>query len=222
MNRYAVIVAGGTGQRFGSAIPKQFLLLNGKPVLMHSIEKFSNHCKTTVVVLPLDFIRDWERICHQFKFEIPHLIVSGGASRSLSVLNGINKIEDDGLVAVHDAARPLVSESLIEKVFLHAEKAGSAVPCIRLNDSIRLLNGDESKTVKRDDFRLIQTPQCFLLCELKKAFSRFSGEVFTDEASLMERYGIAIHLVDGENFNIKITGKTDLAHAEILFNQKDV
>lgn len=222
MNRFAVIVAGGTGQRFGSPVPKQFLLLNGKPVLMHSIEKFSRLCKTVVVVLPYNFLNDWEAVCRQFKFEVPHLIAIGGASRSLSVLNGLNKIEEDGMVAIHDAARPLVSEALIDKVFSHGEKTGNAVPCIRLSDSIRILNGKESKSVNRDDFRLIQTPQCFSLSELKKVFRKFAGEEFTDEASLMEKYGIAINLVDGEYFNIKITGKTDLAHAEILFNQKHV
>lgn len=222
MNRFAVIVAGGTGQRFGSPVPKQFLLLSGKPVLMHSIEKFSSLCKDVVVVLPLEYFSHWKKICSQFNFEIPHLIVSGGPSRSISVMNGLDKIGEDGLVAVHDAARPLVSKLLIEKVFLNAEKSGNAVPCIRVNDSIRILNADENKAMNRDDFRLVQTPQCFSLGELKKAFSKFSGEEFTDEASMMERFGLKINLIDGELFNIKITGKSDLAHAEILFSQKHV
>ncbi len=222
MNRFAVIVAGGTGQRFGSPIPKQFLLLRGKPVLMHSIEKFSSFCKNVVVVLPQDFISEWKKKCLQFKFEVPHSIVIGGSSRSQSVYNGLDYIEEDGLVAVHDAARPLVSEDLIIKIYSVASEKGNAVPCIPLNDSIRMIIGTQNKAVSRDDFRLIQTPQCFTVSALKNAFQKYKDKEFSDEASLMEMAGEVINLVAGENANFKITSKDDLSQAEILFSQKHV
>lgn len=223
MNRFAVIVAGGSGQRFGSTIPKQFLLLGGMPLLMHSIRKFSAFCKSVVVVLPEGYLQEWEKLCRQFSFEIPHITAVGGCSRSASVLNGLNTIEEkSGLVAIHDAARPLVSESLIEEVFSVAGQFGNAVPCIPVKDSIRFFDGKENKSVNRDNYRLIQTPQCFSLTELSNAFMRFSNLEFSDEASLIEKAGIKVHLVDGELENIKITTKTDLSHAEIFFNQKSV
>lgn len=222
MNRFAVIVAGGRGQRFGSDIPKQFLLLHGKPVLMHSIEKFAAFCQLIVVVLPHDFLQEWERLCSKFNLRIPHVVTTGGESRSLSVYHGLSKIEQDGLVAIHDAARPLVSESLIQKVFLTAEEKGNAVPCIPINDSIRQLYQHENKAVDRNHFRLIQTPQCFPVSDLKNAFSRLKNTEFSDEATLMEQAGFTIHLTEGEPQNIKITGKFNLLEAEILFNQKDV
>lgn len=222
MNRFAVIVAGGTGQRFGSTTPKQFLLLNGKPLLMHSIEKFSAFCKKVIVVLPQSFIHDWETICLQFNFTFPHYLTTGGVTRSKSVINGLNKIEEDGLVAVHDAARPLVSKQLIEKIFSVAGEMGNAVPCIPLTDSIRQVNGAQNNAVSRDDYRLIQTPQCFSVSALKSAFQKFYSMELTDEASLMEKAGETIHLVEGEYQNFKITSKADLAHAETFFNQKAV
>lgn len=222
MNRYAVIVAGGTGQRFGSSVPKQFLLLSGKPVLMHSIEKFSPFCKSVVVALPEDFISHWTALCHKFRFQIPHAIASGGISRSASVFNGLMQIEEDGLVAIHDAARPLVSETLIRLIFSEAQERGNAVPCIPLNDSIRKIDGIRNRAVNRSDFRLIQTPQCFILSKLKDAFLKYHPMDFTDEASLMEMAGESIHLVEGDIANFKITSPADLSLAEIFFGKKDV
>jgi 2-C-methyl-D-erythritol 4-phosphate cytidylyltransferase len=222
MNRFAVIVAGGTGQRFGSTIPKQFLLLNGQPVLMHSISKFFACCKKVVVVLPEDYLNHWESICHQFKFELPLALTTGGSSRSHSVWNGLNQINEEGLVAVHDAARPLVSDRLIEHVFSKAAELGNAVPCIRLSDSLRYVTGNRNKSVNRNDFRLIQTPQCFSVSALKNAFLNHKDQEFSDEASLMEKTGETIHLIEGEYRNFKITSQADLSHAEIFFKQKDV
>lgn len=222
MNCFAVIVAGGTGLRFGSPVPKQFLLLNNKPVLMHSVQKFSKHCKSVIVVLPNQFINHWETMCRELRFEVPHSIAEGGSSRSASVLNGLIKIDEDGFVAVHDAARPLVSEILIKKIFAEAQQNGNAVPCVPLNDSIRQVNGTQNKAVNRNDYRLIQTPQCFKVSALKSAFQKYQAMEFTDEASLMEIAGETIHLIEGETENFKITSPFDLSQAEIFFNQKFV
>ncbi|MCC6384635.1 MAG: 2-C-methyl-D-erythritol 4-phosphate cytidylyltransferase [Bacteroidia bacterium] len=219
MNRNTVIVAGGTGERFGSKTPKQFLLLNNLPVLMHSINKFASLSNQLVVVLPSIFIQYWSNLCLEYSLNIPHLVAAGGSTRSASVLAGLNFLEGDGLVAIHDAARPLVSANLIESIFLHAERMGSAIPVIPVKDSLRKIDNDKSYAVERGNYKLVQTPQCFRMSELKTAFLNFPQQSFTDEAALMELAGFEISLVEGDPVNMKITNQLDLDLAQTLLNK---
>ncbi len=222
MSRFAIIVAAGTGQRFGTKIPKQFLLLQGRPLLMHSIERFSSFTKKTVVVLPSFYLDHWQELCNQYAFRIPHQVATGGPTRSSSVKAGLNLLEEDGWVAVHDAARPLVSTSLISQIFASAMKYGNAVPCIPLRDAIRQLTEGNNTSVNRHNYRLIQTPQCFTVSELKKAFLQFPDQDFDDEASLMEKAGMHVNLIEGEETNLKITFESDWKIAQIFFNLNTV
>ncbi|MEP7263277.1 MAG: 2-C-methyl-D-erythritol 4-phosphate cytidylyltransferase [Bacteroidota bacterium] len=216
MKRYAIIVAGGTGSRMGNDTPKQFLLLKGRPILLHSIEKFSSHCNEVIVVLPESKMEEWVALCEENNFPLNYRLVAGGMMRAESVKNGLEVIEGDGVVAIHDAARPLISEKLIEKLFHVAEQEDSAVPVIKLSDSLRKLQGKESKAVDRSDYRLVQTPQCFSISLIRKAFLQAGFRNFTDEASLAEAAGYTINLVDGEISNFKITLPEDLNYAESL------
>ncbi len=216
MERYAIIVAGGTGSRMGTDIPKQFLVLKGMPVLMHSIEKFSRHCKRVIVVLPSDRKEQWEALCSEFRFTVPHEIVSGGTMRAESVKNGLDVLETEGVVAIHDAARPLLSDKLITRLLTVAEQEGSAIPVIKVGDSLRKLTGNASKAVDRNEYRLVQTPQCFDINLIRKAFLQPGFRNFTDEASLAEAAGYSVNLVEGESTNIKITLPSDLSYAESL------
>lgn len=219
--RYAIIVAGGKGSRFGSDTPKQFLPLAGKPVLMHTIEKFAAYHDThIIVVLPAQFIDWWSDLCRDYDFTINHRVVTGGDSRYASVKNALDTItaSDLDLVAIHDGVRPLASRQLISHAFAEAEKYGSAIPAVAVTDSIRRLTNDEriSVALSRDTLRAVQTPQTFNLAEIKKAYSKGFSPTYTDDASVYEDNGGTIHLIDGEVNNIKITHPNDLAIAELL------
>ena len=218
MNRFAIIVAGGTGQRFGSQIPKQFLPLKGLPILMHTIKtfyKFDSSIKI-IVTLPADFIEMWQALCSEYKFTIHHKTIQGGETRFHSVKNGLNTITQTGVVAIHDAVRPLVSTDTLLRCYETAQRTGNAVPITSLVDSIRQLKGDASKQVKRDEFVLVQTPQVFEISLLKKAYEQPYILDFTDDASVVEKLGTKIILVEGNRENIKITNQTDLLIAEVL------
>lgn len=214
MKRIALIVAGGSGTRMRESIPKQFMLLSGKPVLMHVIERFHAECDAIIVVLPGQWIEYWEKLCIQFRFAVPVTIVAGGKTRAGSVRNGLDQMENGSLVAVHDAARPLISKSLIQKLYISAGKNGNAIPVIPLTDSLRIVDGEINKAVDRNSFRLVQTPQCFHTENLKEAFKHPQFDTFADEASLAQSVGQEIHLVEGDPLNIKITRKEDLFFAE--------
>ena len=216
--RFAIIVAGGTGQRFGSQIPKQFLTLKGLPILMHTITTFHKFDSSMLIIvtLPGDFIEMWQALCSEYKFSIPHKIVQGGETRFHSVKNGLNAIDNSGIVAIHDAVRPLVSKDTLLRCYETANRTGNAVPVISLIDSIRQLKGDTSKQVKRDDFVLVQTPQVFEITLLKKAYEQPYVLEFTDDASVVEKIGTKIILVEGNRENIKITNQTDMLIAEAL------
>lgn len=216
MNRYAIIVAGGSGSRMRNAVLKQFLTLKGKPVLMHSIEKFSRHCSRVVVVLPESGMEEWRSLCEQHNFHIEHTVVRGGIMRADSVKNGLNLIEGDGVVAIHDAARPLITDDLIVKLLSTAEKEGNAIPVLKLSDSLRKITGNESKSVDRSEYRLVQTPQCFDVHMIRNAFLQPGYHNFNDEASLVEEAGYSVFMVDGEGTNIKITLPADLSYAESI------
>jgi 2-C-methyl-D-erythritol 4-phosphate cytidylyltransferase len=217
---YAIIVGGGSGTRMQAAIPKQFLLLNGKPVLMHTLEAFhySNASPALIVVLPEDYHSFWKQLCNENNFEIPHQLAKGGETRFHSVKNGLEKIEDgkDVLIAVHDAVRPLTSKQIIDESYLHAAKHGNAIAAIKSRDSVRQLKGGNSISINRDEIYLIQTPQTFQSYQLKKAYLQPYSAEFTDDARVVEKTGVAISLIEGSYQNIKITFPEDIAVAELL------
>lgn len=221
MDKYALITAGGSGSRMKSSIPKQFLLLNNKPVLMHTINIFLKFCAQIkiVLVLPTDQIPYWESLCKTHHFKVTHTIVEGGPSRYLSVKNGLKQIPEEALVAIHDGVRPLVSLETIGRCFHFAERFGNAIPVININDSVRIVDGPFSKIINRDELRLVQTPQVFHSSLIKKAYQETYKESFTDDASVLESIHERIYLVEGNQENIKITTPFDLELAHLYLNK---
>jgi 2-C-methyl-D-erythritol 4-phosphate cytidylyltransferase len=223
MNYYAVIVAGGSGNRMNNSIPKQFLLLSGRPVMMHAIEVFYDcpQKPKIIVVLGQDLHELWLSLCSTHNFTVPHALVNSGSERFDSVKNGLELISEDGIVAIHDAARPLVSASVVKTSFEIALLKGNCVVGTPSVDSVRITNPDgSSSAVDRGLLRLVQTPQTFILSELKKAYEVDYKPHFTDDASVMEAYGISINIIEGNRENIKITYSEDLDIASILINKK--
>jgi 2-C-methyl-D-erythritol 4-phosphate cytidylyltransferase len=220
MNLYALIVAGGTGTRMGTEIPKQFLELAGKPVLMHSIERFHAFDKLIkiIVVIPGNQFEFWEELKGKHSFSVSHTLVKGGSSRFFSVKNGLNEVDDDGYVAIHDGVRPLVSINTIKRCFKTAEGFGNAIPVISPSESVRMITDQGSVPVNRHYLRIIQTPQVFKTSLIKKAYLQDFSTDFTDDAMLLEKSGETIHLVDGNRENIKITNPEDLVMATALLN----
>lgn len=223
MKKFAVIVAGGSGIRMQTEIPKQFLLLREIPVLMQTLYRFheTNLPIKLFVVLPEKHVTSWKALCARHNFILSHEMVTGGETRFDSVKNGINFIEENGLVAVHDAVRPLISPAFINRLFEDALKFGNAVPAIAVNETIRMVNGNENKTIDRSSLRIIQTPQVFEIASLKRAFDKPYHPSFTDEATVMEMAGEKIFLTEGEPANIKITNPKDLIFAEAFLKAKD-
>jgi 2-C-methyl-D-erythritol 4-phosphate cytidylyltransferase len=217
---YALIVAGGKGTRIKSNLPKQFIELNGKPILLHTIEAFLRYSDKIkmVLVLPEDDFEIWKSICLKFNFTYPILLQKGGETRFQSVKNGLNALEGQGLVAIHDGVRPLVSEDIIGASFRLAAVHKSAVAAVRLKESIRMTDQDNTKSVDRSKFRLIQTPQTFDLSLIKRAYAIKEDASLTDDASVAERAGHLISLFEGSYENIKITTPEDLIVAKALMS----
>jgi len=220
---YAVIVAGGQGTRMGTAVPKQFLELNGKPVLFHTISAFVNAIPDIqiVLVLPPHQISYAQMVLQSFPERIDLTIVGGGETRFHSVQNGLKDIPSDAIVMVHDGVRPLVSAALIGRCCTEAMKSGSAIPVIPLADSIRLVKNDGSEAADRSQFRIVQTPQTFRASILLPGMQQLYNEQFTDEATVVEAFGEKVTLVEGEKRNIKITTPEDLLVAEALLKGMD-
>jgi 2-C-methyl-D-erythritol 4-phosphate cytidylyltransferase len=218
MNQYVVIVAGGSGKRMGLETPKQFLELAGRPVLMHTIERFKlfNKEMEIITVLPENQLRHWTDLQKRYSFDIPHTLVKGGAHRFNSVRNGLKFVEGPGLVAIHDGVRPLVKVETIKKCFDSAEKNGSGIPALSPSDSLRMMDGDKSTSVNRLNYKMIQTPQVFDIDLIKKAYKQDYDTSFTDDASVLEKTGKKIFLVEGNRENIKITNPEDLFIAQTL------
>jgi len=219
---YALIVAGGKGTRIKSKLPKQFLELNGLPILMHTINAFVRYSTSVriILVLPEDDFEIWNALCEKFSFKVPVILERGGESRFQSVKNGLDKIEGNGLVAIHDGVRPLVSEDIIGASFRLAAVHQSAVAAVRLKESIRMTDQDNTKAMDRSRFRLIQTPQTFQIDLIKKAYQQKEDASMTDDASVAERAGHIISLFEGSYENIKITTPEDLIVADALMKQK--
>ena len=223
MERYAVIVAGGSGSRMGAGIPKQFRTLNGHPVLWWSMKAFheENPLTKIILVLPADFISLWSDLFSSMPAgqQIPHQVTSGGASRSESVKNGLALVPSgEALVAIHDGARPLVSTQIIAQGWKEAEVHQAAIPGVPVTDSLRHLDGCGSNAVNRDEFVAVQTPQVFNAGLLKKAYELAGDGSFTDDAAVMENAGHKIRLFPGSPVNIKITNPKDIALAAVLMS----
>ncbi len=220
---YAIIVAGGSGTRMQAAIPKQFLHLHGRPILFYTLEAFYN-CQSRphlLLVLHPDFHEYWHQLCRDFDFKLPHTLVAGGATRFDSVKNGLSFINDpSGLIAVHDAVRPLTPAATIDEAFVIAKEQGNAIVAVKSRDSVRQVQNNISKALLRDEIYLIQTPQTFTYEQLSRAYEQTYSEAFTDDASVVEKAGYPIHLLEGDYTNIKITFPEDIAIAELLINKK--
>ncbi len=218
MKRAVIVVAGGSGVRMGLSVPKQFLLLNNLPVLMHTLKRFYEFDPeiNIIVVLPDNEIDRWEKLISDYNFQIKHTLASGGPSRFHSVKNGLSKISENCLIGIHDGVRPLCSPALIKRCFIEAEKFSNAIPAIKVSDSIREVEQGNNFAIDREKLRIIQTPQCFEFALLKKAYENILAENFTDDAGVFEFSGNKIHLVEGEKSNIKITEPADLLIATSL------
>lgn len=222
MKTIAVIVAGGSGTRFGAQTPKQFLELAGKPILMRTIEAFGENRDGSfdvIVTLPASQFEQWQQLCDRYSFHVPHRIVAGGETRWHSVknaLDSISNLEDVDVIAVHDGVRPLVTADLINRTLDTARVKGSAIPVVMLNDSVRQVAGETSHALDRSSLRAVQTPQAFDAKVLIEAYRQPFDKTFTDDASVVERMGHDITLVEGDPQNLKITRPMDLALAEYI------
>jgi 2-C-methyl-D-erythritol 4-phosphate cytidylyltransferase len=219
---YALIVSGGKGTRMKTTTPKQFIELLGRPILMHTIDAFFRYSEKVMVVLvlPEDDFETWKSLCKKHSFNKPVQVQKGGDTRFQSVKNGLDQVPDDGLVAIHDGVRPLVSEDIIGASYRLAAVHQSAVAAVRLKESIRMTDQDNTKAMDRSKFRLIQTPQTFATSLIKKAYQIKDDPSLTDDASVAERSGHIISLFEGSYENIKITTPEDLIVAEALLTHK--
>jgi 2-C-methyl-D-erythritol 4-phosphate cytidylyltransferase len=220
MKKYAVIVAGGSGIRMGSVLPKQFLLIHNKPILWYTLHTFLKSFKDIhiILVLPAEYYDTGLAICDELVSANPIQSIIGGDTRFHSVQKGLSLINEQSIVFIHDAVRCLLSPSLIHHCFEEALLFGSAIPCIDSKDSVRLIHATGHKSIKRSEIKLVQTPQTFQSELLLPAYKAEYRESFTDDASVVEAYDHEIHLVEGEPNNIKITTPLDLAIAEELLD----
>ena len=219
MNKSIVIVAGGKGLRMGGDIPKQFLPVKGMPVLMRTIQRFYDYDNAMQIVLVLPEAQQgyWKQLCEEYHFSLPYVLANGGETRFHSVRNGIAKVDEGvGLIGVHDGVRPFVSVETIAACFDEAARCGAVVPVIDVVETVRHLRAEGSVTVPRSEYRLVQTPQVFDAALLRRAYGQAYTDFFTDDASVVERYGHAVSLVQGNRENIKITTPYDMRIAEVL------
>lgn len=221
MKYFAIIVAGGSGQRMKSKLPKQFLELNGKPILMHTLEKFfyAKASISLILVLPKSHHKTWSDLCKSHKFQLPHIICAGGLTRFQSVKNGLNFCENNSIIAVHDGVRPLVSSTFITNIYREAELKKALIPVIPVVEALRKVSGIASEAVDRSLYFTVQTPQCFSSSILIQSYQQTEVSTFTDDASVVEACGEKIHLFEGEINNIKITSPKDLLLAEAIISQ---
>lgn len=216
MKKFALIVAGGSGIRMGMEVPKQFLVLAGKPLLMHTIETFASYDPDIeiIIVLPSSQIAYWDELCHQHGFRHKLNVVQGGPFRFFSVKNGLDSITEEGIVFIHDGVRPLVTFETIRRCYEAAREKGNAIPVVPVSESVRWLGDQGNEILDRNRVRLVQTPQTFRVSLIKKAYDLPFDEKFTDDASVLENAGHEIYLTEGNRENIKITWPEDMETAE--------
>ncbi len=221
MKKFALIVAGGSGTRMNSDIPKQFIEIEGLPVIMRTIYAFTKFDPEIeyILVLPESQITNWQMLCDKYHFHLKCKIALGGVTRFYSVKNGLDFINDDGIVFIHDAVRPLVSNNIIQNCLDCATVTGNALPVIPVSDSVRIVTGDSNRPADRSQIYLVQTPQTFKTSLIKKAYQDAAVDKFTDDASVLESMGITINLVEGNRENIKITTPADLIIAEAFLKR---
>ena len=221
---YVIVVAGGKGLRMGSDIPKQFLPISGKPVLMRTLERFHEYSAELQIILVLPETQQdyWHGLCKEYHFQVEYLLANGGQTRFHSVQNGLALVPDDaeGVVGVHDGVRPFPSVNVIRNCFETARTTKAVIPVIPVVETVRHLEGDSSVTVPRGDYRLVQTPQTFDIQLLKEANRQPYNDGFTDDASVVESYGHTITLVEGNRENIKITTPYDIVVAEAIITSE--
>ena len=218
MKKHIIIVAGGKGLRMGGDIPKQFLPVCGKPVLMRTMEAFYAYDADIhiILVLPVSQQAYWKELCQEYQFSLSHDIANGGDTRFHSVMNGLTMVEGNGLVGVHDGVRPFVSQEVIARCYEEAEACKAVIPVIDVVETVRHLTEEGSETVPRDRYKLVQTPQVFEVELLRRAYQQTYTDLFTDDASVVEALGEKVYLVKGNRENIKLTTPFDLKLAEIL------
>ncbi len=220
--KYIIIVAGGTGSRMQSDLPKQFIEIDGEAIIIRTIKAFLNYETTIQIIISVhkDFKSYLEELCA--KNNLKNIMITlGGQTRFHSVKNGLDLINDEtAIVGIHDAARPFVSLQTIKNCFDTAREKGNAIPCVTINESLRSVSAEKNTAVNRNDFKIIQTPQCFLATKIKKAFLQEYNSSFTDDATVLESTGEKINLVEGNIENIKITNRSDLAIAKALLNNE--
>ncbi|MBO4984731.1 MAG: 2-C-methyl-D-erythritol 4-phosphate cytidylyltransferase [Bacteroides sp.] len=218
MVKYVLIVAGGKGLRMGTELPKQFLPIGGKPVLMRTLEAFYAYDPTLkiILVLPVTQQAYWKELCRHHNFTLSHEVANGGETRFHSVKNGLAYVTEPGLVGVHDGVRPFVSQEVITRCYEQAADKKAVVPVVGVVETVRHLEGEKSVTVNRDAYKLVQTPQVFDAELLKRAYEQPYTPAFTDDASVVEALGISVTLVEGNRENIKITTPFDLKIAAAL------
>lgn len=223
MKKVVIIVAAGSGTRMQSDVPKQFMVLNNLPVLMHTLHKFYSYDASMEirVVLPKSELDTWSELCTIYKFTLPCRIFSGGETRYHSVKNGLHELSPSSLVGIHDGVRPLVSIGTIARCYKLAEDNGTAIPVIPVTESIRKVEGEDSVSQERSLYRIVQTPQVFSSEILLDAYNLPFEDSFTDDASIVEKAGYKIYLTEGNEENIKITSQKDLRIAEIFQKQKE-
>ena len=221
---YALIVAGGSGSRMQSNVPKQFMKLGDKPVLLHTLEAFHNFDRNIqlVLVLPATEISLWKEIRKEREVKIPHAIVEGGASRFQSVKQGLALVPPEALVAIHDGVRPFIQKETLEQAYAMAAEKGAAITTVPLKESIRRVSGEGSKAEDRSNFYIVQTPQIFQARLIKKAYRQEESSRFTDCASVAEAAGHEVFMVEGSYSNIKITSPEDMLLAEALLKKKEL
>jgi 2-C-methyl-D-erythritol 4-phosphate cytidylyltransferase len=221
MKKYVIIVAGGKGSRMGSELPKQFIPLDGKPILMHTLQAFNAWDPLAEIILAIPRRQKdyWSMLCEELDFNVPHKIVFGGETRFHSVRNALQDIKEDALAAVHDGVRPLVAREVISECFSSAQRFGTAIPVIPITESVREITGENaSRPFDREKLRIVQTPQVFKSGILIESYKHPCKESFTDDASVVEAAGYKVHLVPGNRENIKITTPADLKFAATLLS----
>ena len=218
MKKHVIIVAGGKGLRMGGDIPKQFLPVCGKPVLMRTLEAFHAYDTSIhlILVLPVSQQEYWKKLCREYHFDLSHDIANGGETRFHSVKNGLALVKGEGVVGVHDGVRPFVSQEVISRCYQDALTLKAVIPVIDVVETVRHLTENRSETVPRDQYKLVQTPQVFEVNLLRQAYQQAYTELFTDDASVVEALGEKVHLVEGNRENIKLTTPFDLKLAELL------
>lgn len=218
MKHTALIVAGGKGLRMGSELPKQFLPIGGKPVLMHTLEAFRRFDPEIdlILVLPEEQQDYWKQLCDRHHFTLRHLIANGGETRFHSVRNGLALVSGGGLVGVHDGVRPFVSQEVIRRCYDKAATEKAVIPVVDVVETVRQVTESGSRTVNRDDYKLVQTPQVFDSDLLRRAYAQDFMPFFTDDASVVEVMGVPVYLVEGNRENIKLTTPFDLKIATAL------